>query len=270
MNITAKTFTQIPPIAVISGDKITIGGSARDIHSCLQTENIRRSNAFIVHDPCGCLKKRYRGVLERHGYRIKTLDTTCGAVSARYNPFSYIRDNGGVTELADAVIRGTSGNSDSDDYGFLLTEWLLLKTIFGYIHENALDYEKNFDTALEMLKSMEIIEGLEDSNTPVDYMMDSLEGRDPFNSTVLRYRHYKTTPYAKDNRILESCAERLAPLVTKQALDLMSEDELCFDEWSYCNTALFVRTDVNCPHLEFLTPLMYSQFFSTAYEQAVK
>ena len=120
-----------------------------------------------------------------------------------------------------------------------------------------------------MLKSMEIIEGLEDSNTPVDYMIDSLEGRDPFNSTVLRYRHYKSTSYAKDNKLLESCEERLAPLVTKQALDLMSEDELCFDEYSYCKTALFVRTDKNCSHLDFLTPLMYSQLFSTAYEQAV-
>lgn len=271
MNLSTKALTQIPPIVALDGDKIAVSGSVRDIHAWLKADNIRRSTAFIIHDPCGCLLKRYRNVLSQNGYGIKVFDTTCGAKSARYNPFSYLRDSGGVRELADAVLRGTQGNGGGDDdYGFLLAEWLLLRTLFGYIHENAIEDEMNFNTALEMIKNMEIVEDWDGYKTAVDYMFESLETRDPFDATALRYKYFKTTPYAKGNELLESCAERLAPLVTKQALDLLSQDELCFNEWSYSKTALFVRTDVNCSHLKFITPLMYSQFFGTAYEQAVQ
>jgi type IV secretion system protein VirD4 len=165
------------------------------------------------------------------------------------------------------VIRGTQGNGDCDDYGFLLSEWLLLKIIFGYIHEQAVDYEMNFKTALEMIKIMEIDGELPDYKTAVDYTFEAMEERDPLNSTALKYKYFKTTPYAKNNRLLDSCAERLAPLVTKEALDLLSQDELCFDELPYRKTALFVGTNENCSHLKFITPLMYSQFFSMMYEQ---
>jgi len=270
MNLSTKTLAQIPPIVALDSGKITISGSRRDIHAWLKADSLRFTDAFIIHDPCGCLLKRYRNVLSRNGYGVKVFDTTCGAESARYNPFSYIRDSGGVKELADAVMRGTQGSGDGDDYGFYLAEWLLLRTLFEYIHEYAPEDEWNFNTALDMIKSMEIIGDLDDDYvTAVDCMFESLERRDPYNPNVLRYKHFKTTPYSKDNKLLDSCAERLAPLVTKQALDLMSEDELCFNEWSYSKTALFVRTDVNCSHLKFITPLMYSQFFGAAYEQTV-
>jgi len=126
MDFTTKTLMQIPPIVALCGTKIKVSGSQRDIHAWLKSENVRRSNAFVIHDPCGCLIKRYRSVLEHHDYEIKVFDTTCGADSVRYNPFSYVRDSGGVTELADAVIRGTTGNRDYEDYGFLLAELYLL------------------------------------------------------------------------------------------------------------------------------------------------
>jgi len=269
MNFSTKTLAQIPPIVALDGDRIMVSGSRRDIHAWLKADNMRFSNAFIIHDPCGCLKKRYGSVLRQNGYGIKVFDSTCGAESARYNPFSYIRDSGGVKELADAVLRGTQGSGDSEDYGFYYAEWLLLRTLFGYIHENARSDEQNFNTVFEMIENMKNCEDWDDYVTAVDLMFDSWKDRDPFNPNVLRYKHFKATPYAKDNKLLDSCAERLAPLVTKQALDLMSEDELRFNEWSYDKTALFVRTDKNCSHLGFLTPLMYSQFFSAAYERAV-
>ncbi|MCL2587827.1 MAG: type IV secretory system conjugative DNA transfer family protein [Oscillospiraceae bacterium] len=269
MDLTTKTLAQIPPIVALSGDKIMVSGSVRDIHAWLELENIHRSNAFIIHDPCGCLIKRYRRELECHYYETKVFDTTCGAESARYNPFLYVRDSAGVTELADAVLRGTTGNTDYDDYGFLLAEWLLLKTLFGYVNENAPDVEMNFKTVLDMLERMEICEDWDGFKTAVDLLFEELEERDPFNLTLLRYKHFKATPYAKDNKVVDSCKKRLASLVTKQALAFMSKDELRFNDLSHYKVAIFVRSDENCSHLALITPLMYAQFFRVAYERAV-
>jgi len=269
MNLSAEALKQIPSFVVVNGDKITVSGSRRDIHAWMQADMIRRANAFVIHDNCGCLLKRYKGVLQRNGYEVNVFDTACGAKKARYNPFSYIRDGKGITELADAVMRGTkSGNGE--DYGFILTEWVLLRTIFGYIHENAADYEMNFKTAIEMLKGMETYDGDDEYKTAVDLIFEGLEQHDPDNQSLQRYKYFKTTPYARDNRIWESCAERLTPLATELNWDYFMDDELGFSKLFYLKIALFVRTDKNCAVSNILAPLMYSQFFKEAYKHAIE
>jgi type IV secretion system protein VirD4 len=255
----------------LSGTELKIGGSRRDIHAWLQAENVQRSNAFLIHDPCGCLHRRYKNVLRRYGYEVNVFNPAgCGGCggSVRYNPFSYVKGDGGVTELAAAVMRGTKGSGDFDDYGFLSAETLLLTALIGFVYENAPSFEWNFSTVLEMLNNMEYPEDWDDDyKTAVDFMFEAWEKREPFNMTVQRYNHFKATPYKKDGRLYQSCAGRLAPLVTKQAVDFMSKDELRLDDLSYMKIAVFVKTGQNCLPLDFLTPLMYAQFFKLAYEQ---
>jgi type IV secretion system protein VirD4 len=266
MNILINEVSNLPPLVLFCGNKLTICGSRNEAHEWLKRTHMRRSSAYVLYDPCGTLFNLYGNSFLRYGYEIKIFDATICRTGARYNPFEYVRGENGAAKLAEAVISGTKGIETYDE-DFIAAERLLLTALIGYIREHALSEEQNFGTVCEMLKNMESVKDEDAYKTVVDMVFESVGESWNYDFSCRLYKQFKATPYGKDRRLVNSCIERLAPLITKQALNFMSADELSLNTLSYGKTALFVRGLYSCSELDFLVPLIYSQIFDLLYKE---
>jgi type IV secretion system protein VirD4 len=269
MNLFANIENNIPPLVLLRDGELIICGKHREAHQWLKKEHMRRSSAYVLYDPCGTLLNLYGNAFLRHAYTIKTFDTTICRSGARYNPFVYIRGESDAAKLAAAIIHGTEGCAPFDD-DFISAEKLLLTALICYVHGYAPLSERNFNTINEMLKSMDVSWHMEEYKTAVDLMFEAIGETDGSAAPWRLYKQFRATPYKKDQRLIESCSLRLAPLVTKQALNFMSADGLGLDRFAYDNTALFIKGSYSCSDLGFLVPLIYSQLFDLLYEEIAR
>lgn len=264
MNYYTKTFTKVPPLIILRGYELIISGSQNETRRWLKQEHMRRSNAFVIYDPCGCLFKRHEKDFIRNGYDIKTLNAPCFCNSEKYNPFEYINTDEDIQIIANAVIEGTKGNGKADDIGFTLAENLLLSSLISYVHENLPGYERHLGTVLEMLEKIDLNRDYwEGYKTVIDIMLEVQEEANPFHLSVRLYKQFKELARKNELKIIESCVKRLLPLNFTEAGESMAEDELELDNLLLSKTVLFVRTINPYPAFQFIIPLMYTQLINT-------
>ena len=99
--------------------------------------------------------------------------------------------------------------------------------------------ERNMNTLVEMINSMEVREDDETFKNAVDYMFDGLERRSPQHFAVRQYKKYKLASGKTAKSILISCGARLAPFDIPQLREIMSYDELELDKLGDEKSALF-------------------------------
>ena len=255
----------IPPLVIVSGTEFAPCGYGGDAHLWLEPAAKRRSESFVIHDPDGSLLQWFGMDFSENGYSVSALNLADIGASAKYNPFEYIRHSKDAPKVAAALICGTTGLGEPGDISLISLETLLYTALIGFIHEEAPHYEMNIATLMEMLEYMEPEDGFK---TAIDCMFEQKEMMGDGQTHVRLYRDFKDLAGEDEQRAVDSCIARIAPLKTPETVDFLSSDELMLGRLTYCNAALFVISVNADPALSFLAPLLYSQLIDLLCEMS--
>jgi len=160
------------------------GQPLKDKRGNKKTEVVRDKNGKVVYEP----------------YEIKVLNTIDFKKSLHYNPFAYLKSDKDILKLTTALITNTKGEDSKNGEDFWVkAETLLYCALIGFIHYEAPDAEKNMNTLVELINSMETHEEDENYKNAVDIMFDDLENGNeekgiephPNHFAVRQYRKYK-------------------------------------------------------------------------------
>jgi type IV secretion system protein VirD4 len=225
------------------------------------TEVVRNKNGKIVYEP----------------YEIKVLNTIDFKKSLHYNPFAYIRTEKDILKFTTALIANTKGeDSKSGEDFWVKAESLLYCALIGFIHYEAPDEEKNMNTLVELINSMEVHEEDENFKNAVDIMFDKLEKGDadegtppqPKHFAVRQYKKYKLAAGKTAKSILISCGARLAPFDIAELREIMSFDEMGLDTIGDKKTARFIIVSDTDMTFNFIAASLYSQLFNLLCDRA--
>ena len=142
-------------------------------------------------DPKGSVVCECGKMLQKNGYEIRILNTINFRKSMKYNPFAYIHSEKDILKLVTCLIQNTKGEGKGGDDFWLKAETLLYTALIGYIHYEAPEEERNFNTLIEMINSMEVREDDEEFENQVDILFRELKEKDPNHFAVRQYAKYK-------------------------------------------------------------------------------
>ena len=111
--------------------------------------------------------------------------------SMHYNPMAYIKTESDVLKFVNALIANTKGDGKEGDEFWTKAETLLYCALVAYIVFEGPEEERNMNTLVEMINSMEVREDDESFKNAVDYMFDGLAKRNPQHFAVRQYAKYK-------------------------------------------------------------------------------
>ncbi|MDL2237852.1 type IV secretory system conjugative DNA transfer family protein [Christensenellaceae bacterium OttesenSCG-928-K19] len=224
--------------------------------------------SFVVTDPKGSLVIETGKMLQRHGYRIKVLNTVDFGKSHHYNPFAYIHSESDILKLVTTLISNTKGEGQGGDPFWTKAETLLYTALIAYLHYESPEAEQNFATLAEMIGAMEVREEDESFKNIVDLMFDALEEKDPEHFAVRQYRKFKLAAGKTLKSILISAGSRLAVFDIGEIRELTRYDELELDTLGDEKTALFLIMSDTSDHANFLLSIAYTQLFNLLCEKA--
>jgi len=248
---------------------LCVGGSGSGKTRYFIKPNIlQMHSSYVVTDPKGTLVNETGTALLRNGYRMKIFNTINFKKSMHYNPFAYIRSEKDILKLVNTLIANTKGDGKAGDEFWTKAETLLYTALIGYIHYEAPEEEKNFNTLLEMINSMEVREDDESFKNAVDFMFDELEENDPDHFALRQYKKYKLAAGKTAKSILVSCGARLAPFDIRELREITAYDELQLDTLGDKKTALFLIMSDTDSTFNFLISMIYSQLFNLLCEKA--
>ena len=102
-----------------------------------------------------------------------------------------IKTESDVLKFVTALIANTKGDGKEGDEFWTKAETLLYCALVSYIVFEGPEEERNMNTLVEMISSMEVREDDETFKNAVDYMFDGLERRSPQHFAVRQYKKYK-------------------------------------------------------------------------------
>lgn len=249
---------------------LVVGGSGSGkTRFFVKPQLMQMHSSYVVTDPKGTVLVECGKMLQRGGYKIKSLNTINFKKSMHYNPFHYIRSEKDILKLVNTIIANTKGDGEKSGEDFWVkAERLLYCALIGYIWYEAPDYEKNFITLLDMINASEAREDDEEYESPVDILFKRLEEKEPDHFAVKQYKKYKLAAGKTAKSILISCGARLAPFDIKELRDLMEYDELELDTLGDEKTALFVIISDTDDTFNFVVAMMYTQLFNLLCDKA--
>ena len=249
---------------------LVIGGSGSGKTRFFVKPNLMQMHSsFVVTDPKSTLLIECGKMLQKGGYKIRSLNTINFKKSMHYNPFAYIRSEKDILKLVNVIIANTKGDGEMSGEDFWVkAERLLYCALIGYIYYEAPEEEKNFITLLDLINASEAREDDENYKSPVDMLFDRLAEREPEHFAVKQYVKFKQAAGKTLKSILISCGARLAPFDIKELRDLMEYDELELDTLGDEKTALFVIISDTDDTFNFVVAIMYSQLFNLLCDKA--
>ena len=248
---------------------LVIGGSGSGKTRFFVKPNLLQCHSsYVVTDPKGTILCEVGALLDRKGYRIKSLNLINFKKSMRYNPLAYIRSEKDILKLVTCLISNTKGDGKTGDEFWQKAETLLYCALIGYIHYEAPVEEQNFATLIEMLNSMEVREDDEEFENAVDLMFKELAKEKPDHFAVRQYAKYRLAAGKTLKSILVSCGARLAPFDIEELRKVTAYDELELDTLGDRKTALFLIMSDTDASFNFLISMIYSQLFNLLCEKA--
>ena len=192
---------------------LVIGGSGSGKTRFFVKPNLLQCHSsYVVTDPKGTILNEVGALLERKGYRIKSLNLINFKKSMRYNPLAYIRSEKDILKLVNALILNTKGEGEKSSEDFWVkAERLYYSALIGYIWYEAEPEERNFITLLDLINASEAREDDEEFQSPVDILFAKLEKEHPDHFAVKQYRKFKMAAGKTLKSILISCGARLSP-----------------------------------------------------------
>lgn len=234
----------------------------------LTPQLLQAHSSYVVVDPKGGILGQVGSFLKRKGYKIKVFNSIDFARSMHYNPLSYIKTESDILKFANALITNTKGDGKEGDEFWTKAETLLYCALVAYIVFEGPEKERNMNTLVDMINSMEVKEDDDNFRNAVDYMFMGLEKRNPNHFAVRQYKKYKLASGKTAKSILISCGARLAPFDIPQLREIMSYDELELDRMGDRKTAtFFIISDTDTTY-NFIVALAFSQMFNLLCERA--
>ncbi len=248
---------------------LVIGGSGSGkTRFFIKPNLLQMHSSYVLTDPKGTIVEEVGNAFVKEGYRIKIFNTINFKKSMHYNPFEYLHSEKDILKLVTTLIANTKGDGKEGDEFWTKAEKLLYTALIGYIYYEAPDEEKNFNTLIEMINSMEVREDDEEFKNAVDILFERLEKEKPDHFAVRQYAKYKLAAGKTAKSILVSCGARLAPFDIPQVRDIMSYDELELDKLGDRKTILFLIMSDTDSTFNFLLAMIYSQMFNILCEKA--
>ena len=234
----------------------------------LTPQLLQAHSSYVVVDPKGGILGQVGAFLTRQGYKIKVFNSIDFSRSMHYNPLAYVRTENDILKFVNALITNTKGDGKEGDEFWTKAETLLYCALIGYIVFEAPEEERNLNTLVDMLNSMEVREDDENYKNAIDYMFEGLSKRKPDHFAVRQYAKYKLASGKTAKSILISCGARLAPFDIPQLREIMSYDEMELDRMGDRKTAaFFVIPDTDSTY-NFIVALAFSQMFNLLCERA--
>lgn len=229
---------------------------------------LQAHSSYVVVDPKGGILGQVGTFLQKQGYKIKVFNSIDFNKSMHYNPMAYIRTESDILKFVNALIENTKGDGKEGDPFWTKSETLLYCALIGYIVFEGPEEERNINTLVDMINSMETKEDDDDFKNAVDYMFMGLEKRNPNHFAVRQYKKYKLASGKTAKSILISCGARLAPFDIGQLREIMSYDEMQLDLMGDRKTAtFFIISDTDTTY-NFIVALAFSQMFNLLCERA--
>ena len=258
-----------------------IPANARNLNACvigssgsgktrfwLTPQLLQAHSSYVVVDPKGGTLDQCGRFLQREKYRVRVFNSIDFSKSMHYNPLAYIKTESDVLKFVTALIANTKGDGKEGDEFWTKAETLLYCALVAYIVFEGPEEERNMNTLVEMINSMEVREDDETFKNAVDYMFDGLERRSLQHFAVRQYKKYKLASGKTAKSILISCGARLAPFDIPQLREIMSYDELELDKLGDEKSALFFLISDTDTTYNFLVALAFSQMFNLLCERA--
>ena len=258
-----------------------IPANARNLNACvigssgsgktrfwLTPQLLQAHSSYVVVDPKGGTLDQCGRFLQREKYKVRVFNSIDFSKSMHYNPLAYIKTESDVLKFVTALIANTKGDGKEGDEFWTKAETLLYCALVAYIVFEGPEEERNMNTLVEMINSMEVREDDETFRNAVDYMFDGLERRSPQHFAVRQYKKYKLASGKTAKSILISCGARLAPFDIPQLREIMSYDELELDRLGDEKSALFFLISDTDTTYNFLVALAFSQMFNLLCERA--
>ena len=236
----------------------------------LTPQLLQAHSSYLCVDPKGGILGQVGAFLsaKAQGYKIKVFNSVDFSKSMHYNPLSYIKTESDILKFVNALIENTKGDGKEGDPFWTKAETLLYCALIGYIVFEGPEEERNINTLVDMLNSMETREDDENFKNAVDYMFIGLEKRNPDHFAVRQYKKYKLASGKTSKSILISCGARLAPFDIGQLREIMSYDEIELDRMGDRKTAtFFIISDTDTTY-NFIVALAFSQMFNLLCERA--
>ena len=249
---------------------LVIGGSGSGkTRFWLKPNLMQLHSSYVVTDPKGTVVVECGNLLLRAKYRLKILNTINFDKSMHYNPFAYLHSDKDILKLVNTMILNTKGEGEKSSEDFWVkAERLLYTAYIAYIHYEAPDEERNFNTLLEMINASETREDDESFKNAVDLLFDKLEENAPEHFAVRQYKKYKLAAGKTAKSILISCGARLAAFDIAELREIMSYDEMELDTLGDRLTALFIIISDTDSTFNFVAAIMYSQLFNLLCDKA--
>ena len=271
-----------------------IPANARNLNACvigssgsgktrfwLTPQLLQAHSSYVVVDPKGGTLDQCGRFLQREKYRVRVFNSIDFSKSMHYNPLAYIKTESDVLKFVTALIANTKGDGKEGDEFWTKAETLLYCALVAYIVFEGPEEERNMNTLVEMINSMEVREDDETFKNAVDYMFDGLERRSPQHFAVRQYKKYKLASGKTAKSINISCGARLAPFDIAELREITMYDELELDtlgdkiydnpeakDGSFKKTALFLIMSDTDSTFNFLISMIYSQLFNLLCEKA--
>jgi len=153
---------------------LVVGGSGSGKTRFFVKPNIMQlHSSYVITDPKGTLLTECGKLLRDNGYRIKILNTIDFSKSMRYNPFDYIRSEKDILKFVTALIANTKGEDTKNGEDFWQkAEALLYCALISFILTLGRPHEKNMNSLVSMINTMETKEENENFKNKVDYLFD--------------------------------------------------------------------------------------------------
>ena len=248
---------------------LVIGGSGSGkTRFFVKPSIMQMHSSYVITDPKGSILGQVGHFLQKQGYRIKVFNSVDFAKSLHYNPIAYLKTESDILKFINALITNTKGDGKEGDEFWTMAETLLYCALVAYIVFEGKPEDKNINTLVDMINSMETREDDDNFKNAVDYMMAGLEKRKPNHFAVRQYKKYKLASGKTARSILISCGARLAPFDIQELRELTAYDELQLDTLGDRKTALFIIMSDTDDTFNFLISMCYTQLFNLLCEKA--
>lgn len=222
----------------------------------------------MVVDPKGGILENVGAFLEKQGYKIKIFNSVDFSKSMHFNPLAYVKTESDVLKFVNALILNTKGDGKEGDEFWTKAETLLYCALVAYICFEGRPEDRNLNTLVNMINSMETKEDDENHKHAVDYMFLGLAKRKPDHFAVRQYKKFKLASGKTSKSILISCGARLAPFDIGELREVMGYDEMELDRMGDRKTATFFVISDTTAHYNFIVALAFSQMFNLLCERA--
>ena len=248
---------------------LVVGGSGSGkTRIWLKPNLLQCHSSYVVTDPKSTILLECGNAMLKNGYKVRILNTINFKKSMHYNPFAYVHSEKDILKLVTTLMTNTKGEGSGGDPFWEKSERLLLTALIAYLHYEAPVEEQNFDTLLEMLNTMQVLEDDEEYQNPVDLLFEELAKKKPNSFAGRQYKLYKLAAGKTAKSILISCGARLAPFDIQELRDLTMYDELQLDTLGDKKTALFLIMSDTDSTFNFLISMVYTQLFNLLCDKA--